>query len=218
MTDAIAGPPSSANAALRPLLFGDVPMDQWPVGDETLDDTAAAFVRARKHLADGDQDLAIREWAKISGFDTESRNILQAWTFLRAVNVHPDEAIAGEVLGVVVEVPVDGAHDVLAAYADGSVRYLNHAGGATILDTVPAEVAATVPPLLAAGQALADQIGVWEMPALPPLPLDHTRLCMLTRGGHRFGQGPDGALQAQPGATELFSAATELLVAVVALS
>lgn len=203
---------------LLPTLFGDLPLDAWPVGDDASGSPWDAFIRARRHLADGDQDLAIREWSTIAGFTgDESRHILQAWHFLRSCNVHPDESIASEVLGVVVQVTVDDGNDTLAAYADGSVRYLNHAGGASIIDEPPAEVAPKVAALLAAGQALAVQIGAWDQPALPPLPLGDTRLLMLTRGGHRFGQGPDAALQQQPGASELFAAATDLLVAVVSL-
>ena len=38
----------------------------------------------------------------------------------------------GRVGAAVARELVDGGHDVLAAYADGSVRYLNHAGGATV--------------------------------------------------------------------------------------
>lgn len=208
---------TSAAQALRRTLYGDLPLDEWPVGDDATGEPWAGFVRARAHLADGDQDLAIREWSLIAGFQHESRHILQAWHFLRSVNVHPDAAIEGQVLGAVVEVPVDGGHDVLAAYADGSVRYLNHAGGATVLDTVPPEVAQKVPPVLQAGQALANQIGPWDQPNLPELPPEHTRLLLLTRGGHRFGQGVDAQLMTHPGASDLFGAATELLVSVVSL-
>ena len=203
---------------LLPTLFGDLPMDAWPVGDDATGEPWAGFIRARRHLADGDQDLAIREWSQIATFTGgESRHVLQAWHFLRACNVHPDESIASEALGVVVQVTVDGGHDTLAAYADGSVRYLNHAGGASIVDEPPAEVAPKVAALIAAGTALSAQIGPWDQPELPPLPVGHGRLLMLTRSGHRFGQGPDAALQQQPGASELFGAATDLLVAVVAL-
>jgi hypothetical protein len=213
---------SGAGDTLRSTLFGLVPLDGWPAGDDASGEPWDGFVRARQHLAAGDQDLAVREWSRIAlAIDLvggEVRHVLQAWQFLRAVNVHPDASIAGEVLGVVVEVTVGDAHDVLAAYADGSVRYLNHAGGATILDEVPAEVAVKVPPVLAAGQALADQIGPWTEPALPDLPVGQMRLTMLTRGGPRFGQGPDDVLGAEPMAGPLLAAATDLLVAVVGLT
>ncbi len=212
---------SGPDAALRAMLFGDVPMDQWPAGDAPSGQPWDGFVRARQHLADGDQDLAIREWAALetrAGFGlVESRHLLQAWHFLRSVGVQPDASIAGEVLGVVVEVTVDDAHDVLAAYADGSVRYLNHAGGSTVIDEAPPEVAQAAASVLVAGQELAGQIGPWTEPQLPDLPVGHTRLTMLTRGGPCFGQGPDDAIGADPLAGSLLAAATGLLVAVVDL-
>src|SRR4051812_48398218 len=179
------------------MLLGNVAIDAWPAGDDAAGAPWDGFVRARKHLADGDQDLAVREWSVIAGFTTgESRHVLQAWHLLRSVGVQPDGSIAGEVLGVVVEVTVDGDHDVLAACADGSVRYLNHAGGATVIDAAPPEVADAATALLTAGRVLSAQIGPWAEPDLPPLPVGHTRLTVLTRGGLRFGQGPDAVLGA----------------------
>lgn len=211
----------TADAALSATLFGDLPLDQWPSGDETTGEPWDAFVRARGHLADGDQDLAIREWSSIetrAGFGgVESRHLLQAWTFLRSVGIQPDASIAGQVLGVVAEVAVDGQHDVLAAYADGSARYLNHAGSSTIVDDGPAELAPLVAAVIAAGQALGDQIGPWTESALPDLPEGHTRFTMLTRGGPRFGQGPAEVIQSDALAVPLFTAATGLLVAIVDL-
>lgn len=213
---------SGPDEGLRSTLFGLVPMDAWPVGDDEIGEPWDGFVRARKHLEAGDQDLAIREWSRIAlAIDVaggESRHVLQAWQFLRSVGIVPDASIAGQVLGVVVEVTVDQAHDVLATYADGSVRYLNHAGGATILDDVPPAAVVLAANVLAAGQALADQIGPWTEPQLPDLPVGSMRLTMLTRGGPHFGQGPDDVLGADPMAGPLLVAATELLVSVVDLS
>lgn len=213
---------TTAADALRPTLYGDVPLDEWPAGDDHPDEPWASFVRARKHLADGDQDLAVRAWSAIAHDESlESRNRLQAWHFLRSINVNPDEAlVARQAWGVVVEVPVDGGHDVLAAYPVGGVRYLNHAGGATVLEEGQGgeAVLAALAELLVAGQALADVLGAWTEAALPELPADQTRLLVLTPGGHRFGQGPDDALRQEPLAEALFSAATELLVAVVSLT
>ncbi|WP_421119014.1 hypothetical protein ACE2AJ_16845 [Aquihabitans daechungensis] len=211
----------SAEEALRATLFGDVAMDGWPVGDAPSGEPWDGFVRARNHLAAGDQDLAIREWAALetqAGFGpVESRHLLQAWSFLRSVGVQPDGSIAGIVLGVVVEVTVADGHDVLAAYADGSVRYLNHAGGSTVIDAAPAAVAQAASAVLAAGQDLAGRIGPWTEPHLPDLPVGHTRLTMLTRGGPRFGQGPADVFGADPAAAPILEAATGLLVAVVDL-
>jgi len=213
---------SGPDEGLRATLFGLVPIDAWPPGDDPAGEPWDGFVRARRHLAAGDQDLAVREWSQIAmAIDMaggESRHVLQAWQFLRSVNVQPDASIAGQVLGVVVEVTVGDAHDVLATYLDGSVRYLNHAGGATVLDEVPPPAVVLAANVLAAGQALADQIGPWTEPQLPDLPVGSMRLTMLTRGGPRFGQGPDDVLGNDPMAGPLLVAATELLVTVVDLS
>jgi hypothetical protein len=217
----MSGPEDARPATLAATLFGDVALDAWPPGDNPAGEPWDGFVRARKHLADGDQDLAIREWAAIetrAGFaPVESRHLLQAWHFLRSVNVHPDESIAAEVLGVVAEVAVGDSHDVLAVYADGSVRYLNHGGGSTIIDTAVPELTEPIAAVLAAGSALGTQIGPWTEPALPALPVGHTRFTLLTRGGPRFGQGPSEAIQTDPLAVPLFTAATALLVGIVDL-
>lgn len=219
-----ATPMGGANEELRALLFGNVPMEAWPIDDggssgEAWDEPWSLFVRARAHLRNGDQDLAIREWSQIANpiAGWESRQVLQAWTCLRGQGIVPDASIAGEVLGVVVEVPMEGSHDVLAAYADRSVRFLHHLGGATVVESPLPELEPGVAALLAAGQALAAQIGPWTEPALPPLPADHARLSMLTRNGPCFGQGPLDALTAAPPAAALFAAATTLFQAVVAL-
>ena len=116
----------TAAEELRPLLFGNVPVEAWPSDDDATAEPWASFVRARRHLAAGDADLAIREWAPIATFDLwEPRHRLQAWTFLRSAGIQPDEGIARSVLGVVAEVSVGDGHDALAAYADGSIRSRN---------------------------------------------------------------------------------------------
>lgn len=202
--------------ALAPTLYGDLPSEAWPVGDDVTDEPWASFVRARRHVADGDQDLAVRAWVGVAADATlEARHRLQAWHFLRSIGVNPDEAIAAEVWGVVAEVAVDDGHDVLAAYDVGGVRYLNHAGGVTVVDEVEGDAAEALAQWLAAGQQLAGHIGVWTEPTRPSLAVGESRMTMLTPGGPRFGQGPDDALRADPMAGPLFAAATALLVAVL---
>jgi hypothetical protein len=212
--------PGSGADALRPLLYGDVPIEQWPPSDDIQpgDDVGALFVGARRALRADDVDGAVERWRAIAGrSDIEARHVLQAWTALRANGVEPDPATGEAVLGVVVEVPVGDGLDVLAAYADGSVRYLNHAGAASIVDDPPPAMAAEVDAVLAAGRRLAARVGVWDGGALPPLPDGHARLVLLTPAGFRFGQGPGADLFADEGAAAVFTATTRLLQAVVAL-
>jgi hypothetical protein len=70
----------------------------------------------------------------------ESRIRALAYNWLRAGH---EIVPAGIVLGVIVEVPVDNGFDVLAAYADGRVRYINHTGAMSLFEGVPPEIAAS---------------------------------------------------------------------------
>ncbi len=119
-------------------------------------------------------------------------------------------------MAVAAEVAVAGRHDLLIAYRDHSVRYLNHSGGVAIVDppNLPA-TAEVVDQWLAVGQQLANVIGVWDRSVLPHLPPGASRVLMLTPGGPRFGQGPDSQLRLDRGAAAFLDAATQLLLLVV---
>ena len=65
-------------------------------------------------------------------------------------------------------------------------------------------------------QAIADVTGTWDQPALPPVPVGHARVMVLTPGGPHFGQGPAAALLADPMAGRFLAAATSLLQLIVA--
>jgi hypothetical protein len=64
----------------------------------------------------------------------ETRLQLWVWSALRELGERPDSRSGKEVLGVVVEMPIRGAYDTLAAYQDGSARYLNYSGAAIFWD------------------------------------------------------------------------------------
>jgi hypothetical protein len=68
----------------------------------------------------------------------ESRVRLLAWHWLRSSG---QPFASREVLGIVVEVPLEEGLDALAAYADGSVRYINHTGRVAVFEGAPDEVA-----------------------------------------------------------------------------
>jgi hypothetical protein len=107
---------------------------------------------------------------------------------------------------------MDDVHDLLAAYGDGSASYLNHAGGASIVEPgglVGAEEAIT--DWLTVGQVLANGIGPWDRPALPVLAPGHLRVMVLTRSGPHFGQGPYDALTGDTRVQAFLGAASVLL-------
>lgn len=109
---------------LARLLFADKPIDgseKDPLGVSTF-------------LKFGDREGAIRRLnSAYSNPVNESRMRLTAAATLRAWG--EPVATSEPMLGVVVEYPVETGVDYVAAYADGSARYLNYSGGAVIWDT-----------------------------------------------------------------------------------
>ena len=212
----------SGAETMRALVYGDCALDDWPSGD-TADQGEPwdSFVEARTALQQGNVDASRQVWLGITTMpDIESRHVLQAWHFLRLHGVEPPDDEARQVLGGVVEVPVAGKHDLLAAYADGSVRYLNHGGDVAAVE--PSADLPKVSQLIGIYLAMADNIarvaGTWDQPSLPPVPPGHGRVMALTPGGLRFGQGPEEQLRAQQMPRDMLDAATLLLQQVVAAS
>ena len=187
------GRPADPSGGLRQIVFGDAAVDVWAAhGDGHPGEPWISFERARQLVRAGHQDEAVTIWQQIAVTEgLESRHTLQAWHFLRQAGRSPPADRARLVLGVAVEMPAQKGHDLLVAYRDGSARYLNYSGKVLIWeDRSDADVQAAITTWLAVGQVIADAIGVWDQPSLPPVPAGQARLLMLTPGGHRFGQAP----------------------------
>jgi hypothetical protein len=201
---------------MLPLLWGTVGMDRWPPNDGDASDIMGRFVTARAAFQAGRVADAIQLWRQIADApDIEARHVLQAWTFLRANGVVPTPSLERVVFGVVVEVPVSGGRDVLAAYQDGSCRYLNHSGSVAVVDDV---LQSDVHAVIELGQRLAERLGTWDQLTLPELPRRHARLTLLTPGGFRFGQGPNDDLLRDPNASPVFAESARLLGRLVELT
>jgi hypothetical protein len=111
--------------------------------------------------------------------------------FLRRAGRQPPASEAKRALGVVAEMPVNDGHDVLAAYEDGSCRYLNHSGSAAVVEDRSIEaVQLAVRAWLDVGRSLAAVIGPWERSELPAVLPGHMRIMVLTPSGPHFGQRP----------------------------
>ncbi len=196
---------------IRETLFGDMPLSQWP-GDPIDDEPWASFVAARDALGAGDVAGASRLWQEVvSRPSLESRHYLQAWHFLRGVGVEPGEDVARQLFGVVVEVPMGGGLDLLAAYADHTARYFNHSGAAVVWDRPDSRLDELVNALLAAGQAVVDQIGPWqgERPGAPQP--GRLRLNFLTPQGLHLGEASFQVLASDAMAGPVVAAALALL-------
>jgi len=116
-----------------------------------------------------------------------------------------------KLLGTIVEVPLDGGLDVLAAFSDGGVRYLNHAGKVAVFEGADGPVGPLAFELLAAAQPVVDQIGPWEEQRLPPPKPGNVRLSFLVSDGLYFGEGPFAVLQQDGMAGPILSKAIQLL-------
>ena len=153
--------------------------------------------RALRRLADGNDESRVRALA---------------FNRLRA---HGWEVAPKILLGVIVEVPLDRGLDVLAAYADGRVRYLNQTGKVSIFEGGPAAIETLAHELVATALPLAQRIGPWNDARLPPPRRGHVRMTLIVSDGLYFGEGDFAQLQRDPLGGPVLAKATQLLNAVV---
>lgn len=116
-----------------------------------------------------------------------------------------------KLLGVIVEVPQEGGLDVLAAFAEGGVRYLNQSGKIAIFEGGGHPVEALAKELVAVSQPVVNQIGPWEKERLPPPKPGNVRMTFLVSDGLYFGEGPFDALQNDPMGGPVIAKAGQLL-------
>lgn len=205
---------SKPKPAFREALFGDMPLSKWR-GDEATPPWSY-FAEARQHLEAKRQDEAVIALRKV--IDTpflESRHYLQAWHFLRKWGYKPSAEQALQVLGVVVEVPVQADLDIVAAYPDCTARYYNYSGAGVVWERPDTSLDADIDRLISAAEKTVRQMGPWEGPRPGPPPGNSARLTFLTPGGMCFGQGPLEVLAADQRGVEVISAATMLMFALI---
>jgi hypothetical protein len=123
-----------------------------------------------------------------------------------------------KLLGVIVEVPQPRGLDVLAAYVDGRMRYINQTGKMSLIETPTKAMDAPRGQLLKASAAAIERIAPSEKPRLPPPKPGNLRLTFLVSDGLYFGEGPRGAISRDDVNGPVVVAATELLMEIVAAS
>ncbi len=145
----------------------------------------------------------------------ESRIRALAYGWLRANGF---EVPRHKLLGVVIEVALTEGLDVLAAFSDGGVRYINQTGRLAVVEGGRPEVQAAVARLLTASQPVIERLGPWKKQRLPPPPQGHLRLTFLVSDGLYFGNGPIDAMEREPLAALVVREGAQLLQLVVAAS
>ena len=172
-------------------------------------DDGAAFVATG--IASGPE--AGRDALHALAFDAEAESRIRALAFrsLRAVGWVPSPSEPLPLLGVIVEVGLAEGLDTLAAYVDRRVRYVNHAGPMTVIESRGAADAETEG-LLAAAEPIAMAIGPWTEARRPPPGDGIVRLSFLVGDELRFGEGPIDVISRDRMGGPVFAAATRLLV------
>ena len=144
----------------------------------------------------------------------EGRARYLAYTLLR----NAEKPVPSKILfGVIVEVGLPDGLDVLAAFSEGGVRYINKTGKLAVFEGVP-QIQRVVQEVLDAAQSVVAHTGPWPGARLAPPKTGNIRITFLVSDGLYFGQGPMTQMQQQSMAAPLIQKATVLLQTVVALA
>ena len=144
----------------------------------------------------------------------EGRIRYLAYTRLRTVG---QPVPAKQLLGVIVEIPLEGGLDVLAAYSEGGVRYINQAGKLAFLERLPS-IQPYVERLFSASEPIVARTRPWTEPRRPPPRAGQVRLTFLVSDGLYVGEGPMWSMQRDAMAGPVIQKALELLQAAMALN
>jgi hypothetical protein len=113
--------------------------------------------------------------------------------------------------GTVIEVGMDEGLDVLAAYSDGTARYINHSGSLVVRDTRTAESDRLVGELMDASRNVVSHIGPWDGQRLDPPAIGNARLTFLVSDGLYFGEGPFEVIAQDPMGGRVIAAGFQLM-------
>jgi hypothetical protein len=186
-------------ARFTELLFGDQTLDDLLT---SLDKQAAAdgawilLGKAAECLRQGDVARATEVLLEVVGSPKmETRILLWSWATLRYLGVHPKSYEADDIEGVVIQVPMERGTDVLAAYADGTARYVNHSGKAIVWEITDATITGIIRKLLESCKQLWGVVGDVSGNHLVK---DMVRVTLLTLKGNRFAEASMQSLVSSP--------------------
>lgn len=140
--------------------------------------------------------------------EVETRFRILAANLLRSMG-KPDDG--KHLFGVIVEVGMDEGLDTLAAYEDGTARYINYTGSMIVWENRTAESDELIVDLFAAARNVVEQIGPWDAARLNRPKAGNVRLSFLVSDGLYFGDGPFEDLANDPIGGPVIAAATKLM-------
>ena len=116
-----------------------------------------------------------------------------------------------ELLAVIVEMGPDDGLDVLAAFNDGTVRYINHAEKIIAWEKKDEIAEKIINDIFDKSENIISNIGVWDKPRKPQPVKGVARITFLVSDGLYFGEGPIEILFSDPMAQPVLNKATELM-------
>lgn len=164
----------------------------------------------RSLFADGTEPTVVRAIADDRDEESRVRMLAYNWLHENAQPVPPKET-----LGVVIEVPLEQGLDVLAAYADGTVRYINHMGSISVYESYPAEIAAQAKEVVETAHGMVKQQPVGTRRRQAPPSLGDVRLTALVSDGLYVGQGAFEAIATGKQTAPVLQGAQKLLDLIV---
>jgi hypothetical protein len=181
---------------IRQMLFANQPMKDL-LAHVKLDGKPGPFQSIEDASKILEQNKKIEAIATLRGIldqqDIETRMQLWTWSCLRELGVEPDGRAGGEVLGVVIEVPSGGSYDTLAAYIDGTARYLNFSGAAIFWDQKDAKIKTLCQAFVDATIPASDKAKPRKSLSLPKR---GSQITLLTRSGNFAIPNPPESVEA----------------------
>lgn len=169
---------------LVPILFGEISEN------EMIDLFPEIAIAIEKK-----QDDIIKQFLLKKTNSLESRQQIIAWNKLRDFSVSPDESIAKNLLGFIIEVGLKSGVDYLAVYSDNSARYFNYGGTKFIYESNDELINSELQKLLFYCKDVVKEIGVWKEARRDPPTKGIVRINFLTPMGLHFGEGPFSVLE-----------------------
>jgi len=123
-----------------------------------------------------------------------------------------------ELLGVVIEVALEEGLDVLAAYQDGTARYINYSEKVILLEDAQEQSNQLIQILFDKSNQVINQIGPWNQDRLPYPDTGQVRLSFLVSDGLYFGQGPINQLFQDPMGGPVLESASQLMSYLIELN
>lgn len=114
-------------------------------------------------------------------------------------------------LAVIVEIGLKNGLDALAAYSDGTSRYINETGKILAWETTDEKSNELIRDLFSKSQNVVNQIGAWDKPRRPAPTNGNVRITFIVSDGLYFGEGPVEVLFKDPMAGPALTSATYLM-------